>query len=271
MRSERHSHDVVRDLDATGKRRVPVLPEERYARPAWWLLWLAGMPGVIAVALTLVPALAAGRTSLPMPTVITINALQSAALLLLAAWLGNRCGPPAGLRAPLFTALTERTPLAPALREVWLPGLLGGLAGAAILYAAPAFAPPALLNASSTTGLPLYVRVLYGGITEELLLRWGVMSVVLWLGWKAFGRKGRRPGIVLAALAIAISALAFGAGHLPAAAAVVGRLDQATVAYVLAGNGAFGIVAGILFWRCGLEAAMLAHALAHVLAWVAGR
>jgi membrane protease YdiL (CAAX protease family) len=68
-----------------------------------------------------------------------------------------------------------------------------------------------------------------------------------------------------------VSALAFGAGHLPAAAAAVGRLDPATVGYVLAFNGAFGLVAGFLFWRRGLEAAMIAHALAHVFAWAVPR
>jgi hypothetical protein len=271
MRSERHSHDVLRDLDATGKRRRPVLPEDRFERPSAWLLWAAGLPGVIAVALTLVPAVAAGRTSLSLPTVVALSAAQNALLLALAVWLGNRCGPPAGLRAPFFAALTRRGSLRSALREAWLPGVLGGVAGAAILYTASMWTPAALAPAAADIQMPLYVRVLYGGITEELFLRWGVMGVVLWLGWKAFGDKRRRPGAALAALAIVVSALAFGAGHLPAAAVTVGHLDQATVLYVLAGNGAFGIVAGFLFWRWGLEAAMLAHAFAHVFAWLVVR
>jgi len=272
MRSERHSHDVLRDLDATGKRRVPVLPEDRAPRPSGWLLWLAGLPGVVAVAWTILPALAAGRT-LPVPlwAAVALSAAQSAALLALAVWLGNRCAPAVGLRAPLFSALTERTAAGPALRGMWVPGIVGGVLGAAILYAAPMYAPPALAKVAAAVGLPLYTRVLYGGITEELLLRWGFMGVALWLLWKAFGRRGHAPGPLLAGLAIVLSALAFGAGHLPAAAAIAGGLDPAIVLYVLAGNGVFGIVAGVLFWRYGLEAAMLAHALAHVFAWLVGR
>ncbi|MCC6196354.1 MAG: CPBP family intramembrane metalloprotease [Burkholderiales bacterium] len=268
MKSERHSHDLLRDLDATGKRRRPVLPEEQFERPSGWLLWLAGLPGIVAVTLTLVPGGAGGFTPLSMPTAV---ALSVALLLALAVWLGNRCGPPAGLRAPFLAALTRRASIAGAVREAWLPGLLGGVAGAAILYAASKWVPAALANAATKVDMPLYARVLYGGITEELLLRWGVMSVVLWLAWKIFGDRRRRPGAGLAALAIVVSALAFAAGHLPAAADVAGRLDPATVAYVFAGNGAFGLVAGFLFWRRGLEAAMLAHALAHVFAWLALR
>lgn len=34
--------------------------------------------------------------------------------------------------------------------------------------------------------------------------------------------------------------------------------------YVVLGNAAFGLVAGWLYWRYGLEAAVLAHAGAHV-------
>jgi membrane protease YdiL (CAAX protease family) len=40
------------------------------------------------------------------------------------------------------------------------------------------------------------------------------------------------------------------------------------LAYVLAGNTVFGIVAGYLYWRWGLETAILAHAGAHVVVFV---
>ena len=36
------------------------------------------------------------------------------------------------------------------------------------------------------------------------------------------------------------------------------------MAYVVLGNSAFGVVAGWLYWRHGLEAAVLAHAGTHL-------
>ena len=110
----------------------------------------------------------------------------------------------------------------------------------------------------------LLVRVLYGGITEELLLRWGVMTLLLWTPWRLFQRGAAkpRPGIVV--FAVLASALVFGLGHLPTVLAFGGELSRGVVLYVLGGNALFGIVTGFLFWRYGLEAAMLAHALAHV-------
>jgi hypothetical protein len=40
------------------------------------------------------------------------------------------------------------------------------------------------------------------------------------------------------------------------------------VAYVTIGNALFGVVAGYLFWRYGLEAAIAAHVSAHVLTFL---
>ena len=69
-------------------------------------------------------------------------------------------------------------------------------------------------------------------------------------------------------MAIVVSALVFALGHLPAAVLFVGPLNATIIAYVTVGNALFGIVFGWLFWRYGLEAAMLAHALTHVVKYV---
>ena len=58
--------------------------------------------------------------------------------------------------------------------------------------------------------------------------------------------------------AIALAALAFGAGHLPATARLA-PLTPPVVLRALALNGVAGGVYGWLSWRRGLEAAMLAQ------------
>src|SRR5690606_20504576 len=115
----------------------------------------------------------------------------------------------------------------------------------------------------------LSARILYGGIREELMLRWGLMSLLLWLSWRFIQRKSTSPSALLYWLAIIASAVLFGVGHLPAAHALVGDLSFPVVAYVIGGNAAFGVLAGWLFWRFGLEAAILAHAITHVVAYTA--
>lgn len=175
-----------------------------------------------------------------------------------------------GLQAPVASALVTGQPLGPALRPQLLPGVVGGVVGPALLLGAAQWGPEAIRTLPAQAQLPLLVRVLYGGVTEEILLRWGVMSALAWAGWRVLQR-GRGDGLLHAStawLAIGASALLFAAGHLPAARALTGSLTVPVVAYVVAGNAAFGVLAGWLYWRRGLEAAVVAHMVAHMMAYL---
>jgi membrane protease YdiL (CAAX protease family) len=66
------------------------------------------------------------------------------------------------------------------------------------------------------------------------------------------------PNDVIFWAAIIFAALLFGVGHLPATARLA-PLTPLLVARGLLLNAILGVVAGVLFWRYGLEAAMIAH------------
>jgi hypothetical protein len=112
--------------------------------------------------------------------------------------------------------------------------------------------------------MPAAFRLLYGGFTEELLLRWGVMTFFVWLPWRIFRKGEGPPPTAYFVVAILASALLFGIGHLPVAVALSGTLNAPTVVFVIAANSLFGIVAGFLYWKRGLESAMIAHITAHI-------
>ena len=237
-------------------------------------LWLAGMVGVVALVWLVLPDLIARQSPpgpLPMPMWVLqlASGAQSAALLGLAVWAGIAQAGKVGLRAPAFEAFATRGSVRDALRPQWRPGLAGGIAVGAMLVLAWAMQPAALAAVNTTMSIPLPVRVLYGGVTEEMLLRWGVMSLLLWALWRGVQRGLGTPRSAVAWAAILASALLFGVGHLPAAYSMLGALDGATVAWVIGFNTLAGSVFGWLYWRYGLEAAILAHALAHVVAAVA--
>jgi hypothetical protein len=233
------------------------------------VLWLAGMLGVLAFTLVPLPAqLVVRPLRIPPWLVQAIGLVQSAAMLGVAVAIGTRLAPQVGLAAPAFEALVARRSVPRALLPQLLPGVVGGLLGAAVLRAFASRGPVALDEVVASGFDPsLTVRVLYGGVTEELLLRWGVMTLLLWLlslpvRW--LRGRDRRPGGVLVAIAVLLSAILFGLGHLPTVVAFGGELTRAVVLHVVLGNLLFGSVTGVLFWCWGLEAAMLAHALAHV-------
>jgi membrane protease YdiL (CAAX protease family) len=121
----------------------------------------------------------------------------------------------------------------------------------------------AAVQASSSGLATLISGLLYGGIAEELLMRWGVMSFFAWVGWRIGQHGVGQPATVVVWLAILGAALLFGLAHLPAAAALA-PLTPAFVLRTVLLNSAVGIVTGWLFWRRSLEAAMLAHMAVHV-------
>jgi hypothetical protein len=95
------------------------------------------------------------------------------------------------------------------------------------------------------------------GIREEVWLRLGLMTFFVWIITKLARRAPPATGAVWAANVTA--SLVFGAIHLPQAFAVLGT-GAGIVAFVLIGNGVPGLVFGWLYWRKGLIAAMVSHA-----------
>jgi membrane protease YdiL (CAAX protease family) len=236
------------------------------------LLWGAGMSGVVAISILVLPQLLSllpeklGREApaAPIWVLCLASVVQSGALLALAVWAGSTLAPRIGFSSPFFEAIAARRPALPMLRPQLLPGMVGGAFGGLLLVCFGTFPPDELRAAQKVLDLPLIARVLYGGITEEILLRWGLLTLLVWLPWRFWQARGASPQKSLVWLAIVVSAIAFGAGHLPAAGWLVGALTPTIVVWVIGANALFGVLAGYLFWRRGLESAMTAHAVAHI-------
>ena len=90
------------------------------------------------------------------------------------------------------------------------------------------------------------------------------MSLFAWLLTKIV----RRPAAYWGAIAGA--ALLFGVGHLPATATVL-PLTALVVTRAIVLNGLAGVAFGWLYWRRGLEAAMVSHGSANLILHVAVR
>ncbi len=232
-------------------------------------LWIAGMVGVVPTILFLLPAQLLQHIHrplrLPIGVVLLLGLVQGAGILALFVWAGVALAPKVGLRAPGFAALVSGQSVAPVLRRQLWPGVLGGLAVAVIPWY---FTSHGLIVELHSPG-SVITAVLYGGITEEIMLRWGVMTVLFWLGWRWLQNSRGQVSVGTAWAAIVISAVIFGAGHLPGTHLLLGHLTSLAVVSVITGGALFGTVAGWLYWRYGLEAAILCHAVSHVGAYLA--
>jgi membrane protease YdiL (CAAX protease family) len=236
------------------------------------LLWLASMAGAVSVAVLLLPRLAA-ETALPapMPLIALASAFQSGVLLALATWAGVALSPTLGFHAPLFEAAAARRPVLPELWAQLRPGLYAGVPGGLLLLFFTRLAPPEIAGLTARYEPPLLARLLYGGITEEVLMRWGVMTCFTWLTWRLFRHPGDAVRTVHVISAIVASSLLFGLGHLPVAHYLLGGFTPETLFWVIGANTWFGLLFGWLFWRRGLESAMVAHATTHLVHYLAGR
>lgn len=241
------------------------------------ILWLAGMAGVLSSllvdfsAMLAIMPLPAGTQALEFtPLLRFLSLLQPAVLLSIAVLLGVVLAPKVGLSSPAAEAAIRGGQISSALKPQILPGILGGLAGGVsivlVSLLGKPFLPVELLARISSLGnlVPLPTRMLYGGFTEELLLRWGFMTLLAWAAWRIFQKGQGKPRRAVFVASIFISAIVFAIGHLPIAILLAGQPTIALVSFVIAGNSVFGLVAGFLYWKKGLESAMLAHALAHV-------
>ena len=246
------------------------------------ILWLAGLTGVLSFLLVDLDALVAilpvpAGTEIPTitPALKLLSLIQPAVILSVAVLVGVVLASKVGLSSPVAEAAASRGNLASALKPQIIPGIVGGLAGGVSLVliatALKPFLSPEVVARLSEFGklLPLPTRLLYGGITEELLLRWGLMTLLVWAAWRLFQKGRGQPKPAFFVGAILVSSLVFAIGHLPVAFMLFPEPTLALTLFVIVGNSAFGLIAGYLYWKKGLESAMIAHALAHVVMFTA--
>jgi hypothetical protein len=198
---------------------------------------------------------------------IIASSLQTLVLVAISAGVGTYLAPRAGLSAPFFEALARGEPLWPAIQPQVVPTLtFGGLGALIFLAAYYLIARPRLDSETVRTmeglrmGLGIWSRLLYGGVVEEILVRWGLMTSLVWLGATLAG--GLTP-VVLGA-AILVSGTLFGLGHLPSYLAAGCKKTPLFVGLMIGLNVWAAVIFSWLYWQGGLLGAMGAHMLFHL-------
>ncbi|MEI7028119.1 CPBP family glutamic-type intramembrane protease [Paenibacillus sp. y28] len=212
---------------------------------------------------------AAAQAGLPPGALIGLSVLQTAVQVLIASWLGLLMARSAGLDAPMLRSWMYRTP-APAWSGRWLTIAIAGSFLLTLLLALTdklllqPYLPPAVHVAAAAAShqMPLWSRAstaLYGGVVEEVLLRLFVMTLLVWI-LSIPARRSHRPiAPAVYVCAIVLATLLFGFGHLPATASLFGGLSGLLVVRALVLNGLLGLLFGWLYWKKGLEYAIVSH------------
>jgi membrane protease YdiL (CAAX protease family) len=209
-----------------------------------------------------------------MALVVTLALVQNGILLAIVIAVGLVLSERIGLRMPLIKAWA-RGRSAPNPQAVVAPGVVAGAAVGGVMVALEALfflrhLPDAMRGLFD---IPLWKRLLggliYGGITEELLMRLFLLSLVAWLLGRWWKTDAGTPAPGAFWVAIVVVALLFGLGHLPSTAAIT-PLTTTIVLRALVLNGVAGVAFGYLYWTYGLEAAMAGHMSTHVVLQIPG-
>jgi len=211
---------------------------------------------------TLPPELLAQTGELPggTGTLLWLSALQTVLYALVCGFFGCLLAEKTGLWKPLRLQ-----------KKGLLAALIVGLAGGVVLaldhWTFGAYIPGLQeANAASLTLTSILATILYGGIIEEVMMRLFFMTLLAFLLWKIFCGKKEKDAIPTWVFVAAnvLSSLVFAAAHLPATRMLFGALTPLILFRCFLLNGCIGLLFGRLYRKWGIQYAMLAHALCHI-------
>ncbi len=195
-----------------------------------------------------------------LPLVILISTVQGGVILGIAAFFGLILAEKTGFKLPLINALINHKKISYSgtarLSIIW-----GSIVGILIFLLDRFVFQQSILLSLSVPVWQGFLACFYGGIAEEILMRLFLMSLIVFIFIKISRREKTNSAIVWAS--IILTAILFGLGHLPITSAITDITPLVIFRAILL-NGVGGIVFGWLYWKKGLEAAMISHFVADI-------
>lgn len=240
-----------------------------FNRRLFVLLILLGTVGIIALipyelAMIKHTELPPEAGDLTPPVIVSVNTLSQMFILIVLVFLGERTLHRTGLGAPFLNAFVHKREL-PAFSMQWVYLAIGvSFIGSLILMVLDSYVFLPQINVPDDVASPMVwwhglLATFYGGITEELLVRFFGMTFIVWLFAVTTRKQAGELPKTFYMIATVGAALLFGLGHLPATAQLFGELTPMIMTRGLVLNGLLGLWFGYLYYRKGLEYAMIAH------------
>lgn len=232
------------------------------------VLFLLGMLGILSMLSMEIPipqeieiVLKEQFTSEQIKLLLLIN---PTIILLISVVIGTILYQKVNLRIPLLERILKISSSPIELFKIVQYGVFGGVISglfiSIISISYSKFLPIEFLKLEEGIKTNIAVKLLYGGFTEEIMLRFGLMTFIVWLSSKIFGNS--KPTTYW--VGIIISAILFAIGHFPIVFQTVETPSLPLLSYIIIGNSIGGVIFGWLYWKKGLEAAFIAHIFAHL-------
>lgn len=199
------------------------------------------------------------KVPVSLPVLFLIQLLQNSVLFSILIAVGLYLSQKVHFSVPVLEALTKRKKVLPLLKKLAPQAiLLGIVAAAAIFLVDHVFTFFGATISTSVNPAPVWERLLaafYGGITEEIVMRLFLLTLFVWIGLLLTKQRYQNAVIISS---IILSSIIFGLGHLPVTAAMT-AITPLVVTRAIVLNGIGGVIFGWLYWKKGLESAMISH------------
>lgn len=225
-----------------------------------WKLFFKLLFVCVIVTLMVLPynlALAPTIAKMMTPIILVAQVVQATVIFAISIFFGLKLSKKTGFGMPV---LEGKKPLG-YLKEILKPsvamGILGGLY--IILLSFP-FGSVSIEFLKAEMSVAIWKRLFasfYGGITEEIIFRFFLMTLFVWITMKIRKNKKGMPTDFGVWISIIISSVIFGLGHLGITGSMTAITSMIVFRAVLL-NGV-SVIFSWLYWKKGLESAIIAH------------
>jgi hypothetical protein len=211
---------------------------------------------------------------IPFWMLVLLSVLQNTILFAVATGIGLLIAHQIGLGAPLLEAMRVGG-LSQTVMATILSALIFGIGGGSFLLLLdllflPHFPEKLLTTSLKTTQWENFTASFYGGINEELFTRLLGLSLIAWLLSRIWHMASGLPTASVFWIANILMAVIFALGHLPALKNLLGTITPLMFSRTIILNTPIGLLCGWIFWRYGIEAAIITHFAADIVYHVGG-
>ena len=217
-------------------------------------IWFLSLIGYVII----VPIMSVLYTALDIdyfPTTLII--IQGVIVTGICSAIGNILSQRIGFNPPFISYLLNKEQSSFNIKKQLLYSSIIGIIGAIILF----FGSSAF---SLYMGqFPILNRIFGAGLYEEIIVRWFFASFFIWIFWRLFDRNSQKPGNIVIWSGLIISNILFIIGHYPAVSILIS--NNLEIINMFFWMFVITLPWGWLYWKFGIESAIIAHSVFHVI------